>query len=116
MNKSVARTVSREEIGIFLDEVKTYILGSLSEQIDTLKLENKKRAESDALSIFSPKCRYKHALRKFPLDFKVIETCVLCTENHETKKCPSIPGLKVVYQEEIVPNQVDPLFFVARRP
>ena len=37
-SKSASRTVNRAEIGNMLDEFKSYILGSLSEQIDTLKL------------------------------------------------------------------------------
>ena len=39
--KSVAGIVSREKIGNMLDEFKTKILGTLSEKIDTLKLQNK---------------------------------------------------------------------------
>ena len=38
INKSATRIVSRDELGNFLDEFITKILGSLSEQIDTLKL------------------------------------------------------------------------------
>ena len=63
-----------------LYEFKSEILGSLSEQIDTLKLQNKQKAESDALAIFCPKCRKKHALRECPLDAKLVETCVICSE------------------------------------
>jgi len=44
INKSTIGTVSRVEIGNLLDNFKTYILGSLSEQIDTLKIQNKKEA------------------------------------------------------------------------
>ena len=80
-----------------LDEFKSEIFGSLSEKIDTLKLKNKKKVESDALAIFCPKCRKKHALRECPLDVKVVETCVICSEKHETKNCPSLPGLKAVF-------------------
>ena len=89
--------MSRVEIGNMLDEFKTYILGSLSEKIDTLKLQDKQKVETDALTIFCPKCRKKNALRECPLDVKVIETCVICVENHETKKCPSILGLKAIF-------------------
>jgi len=67
------------------------------------------------LSIFCPKCRKKHALRECPLDLLTVETCVICAENHDTKECPSILGVKVVYQEEIIPNQVDPLCFIGKR-
>ena len=98
VNRSTTRTVSKVENGNILDEFKTDILGSLSEEIDTLKLQNKQKAETDALAIFCPKCRKKHALREFPLEAKVIETYMTCSESHETKNCPSIPGLKVVFQ------------------
>ena len=40
-NKSATGSVSRAEIGNMLDEFKTDILGSLSEQLDTLKIHNK---------------------------------------------------------------------------
>lgn len=53
--------MSREEIGNVLDEFKIDILGSLSEHIDILKLQNKHKDEDDALAIFCPKCRRKHA-------------------------------------------------------
>ena len=68
----------------------------------------------DAFSIFFPKSRKKHALRECPLDAKVVETCIICSESHETKDCPSIPGLKAVFQEN--PNSVESLCFVSRRP
>ena len=111
-----SRTVSRVEIGHMLDEFKSDILGSLSEQIDTLKLQNKQKAESDALAIFYPKCRRKHALRECPLDEKFVETCVICSEKHETKSCPSLPSLKAVFQEETPTNSTESLNFVSRRP
>ena len=40
-NKSATGSVSRVEIGNMLDEFKTDILGSLIEQLDTLKIHNK---------------------------------------------------------------------------
>lgn len=51
-----------------------------------------------------------------PLDEKIVETCMIFSESHETKGCPSISGLKAIFQEETVPNFVEPLCFVARRP
>jgi len=50
------------------------------------------------LFIFCPKCRKKHLLREFPLDIKGTNKCANCTENHAIEKCPSIPGLKVVFE------------------
>ena len=41
---------------------------------------------------------------------------MICSESHETKGCPSIPGLKVVFQEETIPNSIEYLCFVTRRP
>ena len=99
-----------------LDKFKTNILGSLNDKIDTLKIQNKQKSENDALSIFCPRCRKKHALGDFPLDLKGIETYVICVENHDTKDCPSIPRHKAVFGEEGMPNQVDPLYFIAKRP
>ena len=99
-----------------LDEFKIDILGSLSEQIDTLKLQNKKKSETDSLAIFCPKCRKKHALRECPLEAKVVETCVICSESHETKNFPSIPGLKAIFQEETTSNPTESLYFVSRIP
>ena len=43
-----------------------------------------------------------------------METCVICSETHETKDCPSIPGLKAVFQED--PSTLESLCFIARRP
>ena len=40
-SKSASGTVSRLEIGHMLDDFKYDILGSLSKQIETLKLQNK---------------------------------------------------------------------------
>ena len=55
INKSAAGIVSRVELGNFLDNLKIDILGSLIEQIDTLKMQNKKNYKNAALSIFCPK-------------------------------------------------------------
>eukprot|EP00253_Pinus_taeda_P006459 PITA_06459 len=82
--------------------------------VNTLKIQNKQKAEVEALAIFCPNCRKKHALREFPLYEKVVETCAICSESHETKDCPSIPGLKAVFQED--PNSIESLCFFSRRP
>lgn len=50
------------------------------------------------------KTQKKHALRECPLYAKIIETCMIFSENHETKGCPLILGLMVVFQKETVPN------------
>jgi len=85
INKFAARTISRAELGNLLEKFKTKILGSLSEQINTLIVKNKKNAKNDALSIFCPKCRKKHALRECPLDLKSVEIFIIFVQNHDTK-------------------------------
>lgn len=116
INKYAPGNVSRVLLGNFLDKFKIDILGSLDEQINILKVKNKQKDEDVALSIFCPKCRRKHALRECSLDLKSVKACVICVENHDTKECPRIPGLKVIYEEELIPDQVHPLCFIAKRP
>ena len=41
IRKSATRIVSRAEIGNLLDKFKTYILGNISEKLDTPKIQNK---------------------------------------------------------------------------
>jgi len=54
VNKSATGSVSRAEIRNMLDEFKTNILGSLSEQIETLKLQNEQKTKTGAMAIFVP--------------------------------------------------------------
>ena len=68
--KFATRSVSRAEVGNMLDEFKTDILGSLSEQLDTLKIQNKKKTEADALAIFCPKSRKKTCSNGIPFRCK----------------------------------------------
>jgi len=58
----------------------------------------------------------ERALRECPLDFKTIETCAIYADNHDTKECPSLPSLKVVFNDEGIPEQVEPLYFIPKRP
>ena len=78
-----------------LDEFKTDILGSLSEQLDTLKIHNKQKAEAEALAIFCPRCTKSNPRNECPLNS--IEVCSVCEENHSIDKCPSFPDLKAIY-------------------
>lgn len=41
---------------------------------------------------------------------------MIFSENNETKGCPSILGLKAIFQEEAVPNLAEPLCFISRKP
>ena len=48
-------------------------------------------------AIFCPRCRKKHNHKECSLD--VIKVCAICTKDHPTEGCPSLPGLKAVYKE-----------------
>ena len=57
-----------------------------------------KQAEAEQnLAIFCPRCRKKHRHKECPLD--TVQTCAICTKDHPTESCPSLPGLKAVYKE-----------------
>lgn len=79
-------------------------------------MKNREKAENVALSIFCPKCRKIHALKECPLQLNIVETYAICVEIHDIKEFPSIPSLKDVYEEEVIPKKVDPLFFISKRP
>ena len=54
-NKYAIGSISRVGISNMLDEFKNDILGSLSEKLNTLKIQNKKKTEVDALANFCTK-------------------------------------------------------------
>jgi hypothetical protein len=88
--------VTRIELGNLLDNFKTDLLGTIGSQLDTLKIKRKQEEENPVLSIFCPKCIKRHPLRECPLDN--ISVCAICTENHKTEDCPSLPGLQAIFK------------------
>ena len=93
VSKAASRLVSETELNNLLD-----ILGNLNEEIDILRMQNKKKVDIVALFIFFPICRKKHDFHECPLDnFKI---CEIRAISHTMKDCPSLPGLKAVYQGE----------------
>jgi hypothetical protein len=93
---STSGGVTRVELGNLLDNFKTDLLGTIGSQLDTLKIKRKQEEENPVLSIFCPKCRKRHPLRECPLDN--ISVCAICTENHKTEDCPSLPGLQAIFK------------------
>eukprot|EP00253_Pinus_taeda_P026627 PITA_26627 len=90
--KSNSTSVTRAEIGNLLEELKTDLLSTIGNQIDTLKTKKKQEAEDQVMSIFCPKCRKKHALKDCPLDS--IQFCAFCTEHHDIFNCPKVKVLQ----------------------
>jgi hypothetical protein len=60
-------TVTRIELGNLLDNFKTNILSTISNQLNTLKLK-KKQEEEIVLEIFCPRCRKKNGEKECPLN------------------------------------------------
>jgi hypothetical protein len=96
VQKSASGGATRAEIGNLLEEFKTKMLSSFASQIDTLQIKKKQVEAEAAMSIFYSKCRENHPRREFPLDKKLI--CTICDKDHETKKFPSLPGIKATLQ------------------
>jgi hypothetical protein len=71
--------------------MKTYILLSLSMQMDTLQIKKKREKSKKEFAIYCPKCTKKHPRNECPL--YLIYHFGICEEKHPTKKCP-LPGLK----------------------
>jgi hypothetical protein len=93
---STSGGVTKVELGNLLENFKTDLLGTIGSQLDTLKIKKKQEEENPILSIFCPKCRKRHPLRECPLDN--ISVCAICTENHKTEDCPSLPGLQAIFK------------------
>jgi hypothetical protein len=87
-----------------LEDFKTDILSSLSSQLDTLQMKKKREEIEQALAIFCPEMQNKAPKERMLLD--QIEVCGICSEDHATHNCPSLPGLKSIYQKVEEPEQL----------
>ena len=96
-NKVSAEGVTRAEIGNLLENFKTDIMGTLTTQLDIVQAKQKQLEAEQNMAIFCPRCRKKHSHKECPLD--KVQTCAICTKDHLTESCPSLPGLKAVYKE-----------------
>ena len=97
VNKSASGGVTRIELGNLLEKFKTDILGTLSSQLDTIKVKNKQEEENPVLSIFCLKCSKRHPLKECSLN--TISICGIRMENHSTEDCPLLPRLQVVFKQ-----------------
>jgi hypothetical protein len=88
-------TVTRTESGNLLENFKTNILSTISNQLDTLKLK-KKQEEENVLAIFFPRCQKKHGEKECP--FNVIEIYSLCTLENPTSECSTLVELQAMYR------------------
>jgi hypothetical protein len=98
VTKTATGSITKAEIGNLLENFKTELMGTLSSQFDAFNTKKRQEEENAALAIFCPDCRKRHPKNECPL--KSIQICRICAEKHATKDCPSLPGLKAVYQED----------------
>eukprot|EP00253_Pinus_taeda_P005769 PITA_05769 len=96
-NRTSTEGVTRVELGNLLENFKTDILGTLNTHLDIVQVKQKQAKAEQNLVIFCPRCRKKHRHKECPLD--TVQTCAICTKDHLTESCPSLPGLKAVYKE-----------------
>ena len=79
-----------------IEDFKSDMLHTFSLKMDTMHVKRKQEEAERTLDIFFPRCTRKHPRNECPLNF--IEVFLVCEENYAIEKCPSLPGLKVVYQ------------------
>ena len=79
-----------------LEDLKSEMLQTLALQMDTMHIKRNHEEEERALAILCPRCTRRHPMNECPLN--LIEICSVREGNHSTDKCPSLPGLKAVYQ------------------
>jgi len=101
--KSIPNVVTRVELGNLLENFKTYILNTISDQLDTLRIKRKQEEERAAMAIFYPKCKRKHMEREFPIN--VVEVCgINFPWNNSTEKCPTFPRFQAIYKGNMEAN------------
>ena len=108
---SSSNSSSKGEIGNMLEDFKSEMLQTLALQMDTMNIKRKQEEQERALAIFFPRCTRRHPRNECPL--KSIEIFSIYEENHSRDKCPSFPGLKVVYQE--AEGVTEQLFYINQR-
>ena len=86
--------VSQTELNNLLN-----IIGNLNKKFEMIRMKNKKKVEIVALYECPP---------------DNIKICKICAGSHATKDCPSLPGLKAVYEKDNGVNQAkEKLCYVA---
>lgn len=98
-SKLVQGCVTRVELGSLLENFKTDTLNTISDQLDTLKIKRKQEEEKAALFVLCPNYKRKHAEKECPIN--VVEVCRICTHEHPTEQCPSLPGSQAIYKEGV---------------
>ena len=105
------RGVTKVEIRNLLDNLRTDIMSTLSSQLDTLPEQHKQMELEKTMAIFCPQCKKRHPLKECPLN--TVEACAICEQSHSTNSCPSLPGLKSVFEGEN--EEVDQLYFMGSK-
>ena len=82
ITKSAGGSISRAKFGSLLENFKSDLMNTFGTQVEVLKTKKRKEQqdqEDQALSIFCPKCRKKHPLKKCPLNN--VQLWVMCRKS-----------------------------------
>ena len=93
---SSSSTSIKSEIGNMLEDFKGELLHTLTLKTETMQIKRKQEEAERALAFFFPRYTKRHLINECSLN--LIDMFSVYEENHSTKKCPSLPGSKAVYQ------------------
>jgi hypothetical protein len=75
--------------------MKIDILHSFSIQMKTMQIKRNQKEAEVVLSIVCSKFKRKHDKNEFPLN--IVEIRGICEDDYQTRKFPSLFGLKAMY-------------------
>ena len=108
---SVGIPFSKHELAHQLEDLKSEVRQTISMQLDTFRIQQKKEEAERALAVFCPRCTRRHPKNECPLHS--VEVCFVCEEDHSTNQCPTLPGFKAMYQGTEAPTE--PLYYLNQR-
>lgn len=86
--------ITNNEINYLMENMKIYILSSLSNTLYTLKTK-----EKEPLAIYCPWCKKNHALHECLANKTII--CSIYELDHDVDTCPILPNVKMVITEKM---------------
>ena len=91
---SVSTSLSKHEFANQMEDLKSEVRQTISMQLDTFQIQQKKEEAERDFAIFFPRCTRKHPKNECPLHS--LDVCFICEEDHPTNQCPTLPGFKAM--------------------
>ena len=108
---SASTTFSKHEFSNQMEDHKSEMRQTISMQLDTFQIQQKKEEAERDLAIFYPRCMRNHPKNECPLHS--VEVCFFCEGTHHTNQCPTLLGFKSMYQG--TEATTEPLYFLNQR-